>query len=442
MKKILLITLIILFSLSAQALFEVKDASDQTVLEVSADGLRIFNEGDTLMVISSTEIKAFIDESAKDKALSRSFSVTTSAASGKGQGDVVNIAPDGLRVFSANENLMDITTGNITAYIDTSYSFNVTSSDGGKLETDVLEVSAGATKMREGVLGERYTDFSPQNIFLGLNAGRITAPDPDSVSSLGKKNIFIGNSTGIENTSGWSNIFVGYKAGYKNTTGRSNVFIGYLAGFTSIDKDYNTYVGYNAGLLSTGEENSFFGNQSGLMNIGNSNSFFGVGSGLMNDAGSGSCLFGYKAGQNSSGNNNIMMGYRTGYNNSSGSGNVFLGHQAGYSELGSNKLYIENSTSSTPLIYGEFDNDSLQINGNLNVTGKMNIPSVYTTTSANSMKSVYVDSLGTLCVASKGVENLSDNDDIESMKEDNEKLKTKIKYLESEIEKIKNLLNK
>ncbi|MCP4090574.1 MAG: hypothetical protein GY746_12420, partial [Gammaproteobacteria bacterium] len=48
-------------------------------------------------------------------------------------------------------------------------------------------------------------------------------------------------------------------------------------------------------------------------------------------------------------------------------GNVFLGYMAGYSEHGSNKLYIENSNSSTPLIYGEFDNDILAVNGSLGI---------------------------------------------------------------------------
>ena len=106
MKKLHIIAMLIVFlSLNAQALFEVKDASDNTVLEVSADGLRIFNEGDTLMVISSSEIKAFILESAKDKALSRSFSVTTSAASGKGDSKMFEIAAsDGAIFYNPTDN--------------------------------------------------------------------------------------------------------------------------------------------------------------------------------------------------------------------------------------------------------------------------------------------------------------------------------------------------
>jgi len=41
---------------------------------------------------------------------------------------------------------------------------------------------------------------------------------------------------------------------------------------------------------------------------------------------------------------------------------VFIGAEAGNNETGTEKLYIENSNSSSPLIYGQFDNDKLGIN--------------------------------------------------------------------------------
>jgi len=63
-----------------------------------------------------------------------------------------------------------------------------------------------------------------------------------------------------------------------------------------------------------------------------------------------------------------MVGYQSGRNATGGS-NVFLGFESGYNETGSNKLYIENSNSTTPLIYGEFDNDILRVNGSFEVTG-------------------------------------------------------------------------
>ena len=105
MKKslITIIMLITLISLNAQSLFEVKDASDNTVLEVSNDGLRIFNEGDTLMVISASEIRANLSNS-KNRALSRSFAVTTSA-SGKGDSKMFEIgASDGAIFYNPTDN--------------------------------------------------------------------------------------------------------------------------------------------------------------------------------------------------------------------------------------------------------------------------------------------------------------------------------------------------
>ena len=48
---------------------------------------------------------------------------------------------------------------------------------------------------------------------------------------------------------------------------------------------------------------------------------------------------------------------------------MFLGYQAGYTETGSNTLYIANSDTSSPLIYGEFGTGEVTINGNSTVTG-------------------------------------------------------------------------
>jgi len=66
-----------------------------------------------------------------------------------------------------------------------------------------------------------------------------------------------------------------------------------------------------------------------------------------------------------SGVNNVFLGYGSGRNNITGEGNVFLGHLAGSNEMGSNKLYIDNSSTSDPLIEGDFSANELTINGNL-----------------------------------------------------------------------------
>lgn len=65
---------------------------------------------------------------------------------------------------------------------------------------------------------------------------------------------------------------------------------------------------------------------------------------------------------------NVYLGYSAGYD-VNGSGNVMIGYHAGPNN-GSlvnvdSVLYIHNTSSSNPLIYGEFDNQILRINGRL-----------------------------------------------------------------------------
>ncbi|MFO7810634.1 MAG: hypothetical protein R6V47_04615, partial [Candidatus Delongbacteria bacterium] len=181
-KYIFFLVTVMLLSLSAETLFQVKDSSDNVVLDVASDGLRIFNEGDTLMVISSGAIKAFIDQNAQ-KGLARSFSVTSSTNIKAGQ-------------------------------------------------SNVMEVTTDATTLREGELGERYTDFSPKNIFLGSKAGAsTTVGDPHTYSGL--YNLYIGNLAGQYNTSGYFNTFTGYMAGNASTTSTHNTFYGYQAGMNN-----------------------------------------------------------------------------------------------------------------------------------------------------------------------------------------------------------------
>ena len=55
-----------------------------------------------------------------------------------------------------------------------------------------------------------------------------------------------------------------------------------------------------------------------------------------------------------SGSQNTAIGLGAGSTNSQGTGNIFVGYMAGSQETGSNKLYIDNSATTTPLIYGDF----------------------------------------------------------------------------------------
>lgn len=54
-------------------------------------------------------------------------------------------------------------------------------------------------------------------------------------------------------------------------------------------------------------------------------------------------------------------------------GTVMIGHQAGMNETGDDRLYISNSSTNDPLIYGEFDGKKLKTNGHFEATGKIKI---------------------------------------------------------------------
>ena len=147
------------------------------------------------------------------------------------------------------------------------------------------------------------------------------------------KNTFIGYEAGNVNT-GTNNTFLGYKAGRANLGGDYNTFLGFQAGKAHLNQDHNTYIG-----AFTGQN----------MTAGHRNTILGA----------------YAGGNKTGGDNNTFIGYATGQNNATGANNVFIGYMAGRNETGSNLLYIDNSSTSTPLIYGNFATNLLTINGSI-----------------------------------------------------------------------------
>ena len=124
-----------------------------------------------------------------------------------------------------------------------------------------------------------------------------------------------------------------------------------------------------ASAFTEGGGNNFFGTNAGAGNTGSGNTFVGGSAGTSANSGWYNTFLGYTAGYlNSTGMRNTIIGVG-GYSNQTGSGNVFLGYGAGNMETGSNKLYIDNcypgGQCTDPFIYGEFDNNILNINGTL-----------------------------------------------------------------------------
>jgi hypothetical protein len=178
----------------------------------------------------------------------------------------------------------------------------------------------------------------------GINLTQTTDPE-------GRYNTGIGIGPFLQNTTGYNNTASGYGALQLNTTGYDNTASGCLALQLNTSGYANTATGYRAHYSNT---------------IGNWNTSIGFHANYYNQEGSNNTMIGNEAGKGVSEHNK--------------SGNVFIGNQAGYNETGDNKLYIENSSSSSPLIGGDFStnrvgintgspNNTLDVNGTVEMTG-------------------------------------------------------------------------
>ena len=99
----------------------------------------------------------------------------------------------------------------------------------------------------------------------------------------------------------------------------------------------------------------------------NGSTFIGESAGI-SSTGAGNLAMGSEAMlNNSTGRFNVAIGYRALRQNSTGQGNVAIGYNAGFNETGSNKLYIDNSNTNVPLIWGDFFSNIVNMNGKLGV---------------------------------------------------------------------------
>lgn len=155
-----------------------------------------------------------------------------------------------------------------------------------------------------------------------------------------------------------------------HTYGTNNTTIGYFSGKldggspSEVNSTNATYLGYKSGYNFVGGQfNTFIGAESGgftssSQKLISNNTFVGYRSGYSNRTGTGQ---------------NVFLGANAGYTLISGSGNIFIGYNAGYSETGSNKLYIDNSNTATPLIYGDLASDKVGINSLPNTTHTLTV---------------------------------------------------------------------
>ena len=146
-------------------------------------------------------------------------------------------------------------------------------------------------------------------------------------------------------TTGYSNVAFGNQALQKNTTGQLNLAFGGLALVNNLNGYGNVAIGSGAMLSNTsGTDNIAIGVDA--LYTGNSSGNIAIGRGSLVNL--------------TSGTGNLALGYQAG-NLSNGSNNILIGNQAGFNESGSNKLYISNSSTVTPLVYGDFSAKFLSV---------------------------------------------------------------------------------
>lgn len=264
----------------------------------------------------------------------------------------LSLSGDSLRISGGNSILLPAVAddfGNHTASQNLKLGSFWLSGDG---DDEGVKIDSDGTVNAERLrLAGISTLFADQRNNLGFSL-------PLDTGTTANDNVLLGIESGNQAMTGSENTLLGYRAGQNITTGNGNVFLGTKAGNMNNVGRNNVAIGVKAAELNeTGYDNVMVGNEAGSQTTGAFNTFLGASAGVSLQGGLG----------------NVFLGGRAGFNNQSGSLNVFIGSRAGSDEMGSERLYIENTPSSSPLIYGEFDNDLVRVNGDLDVTGDITV---------------------------------------------------------------------
>jgi hypothetical protein len=208
---------------------------------------------------------------------------------------------------------------------------------------------------------------SSASIYIGDSSGVSTVHN-NAYSSV--NNTSIGSKSFSKLTSGGWNTAIGQSALSSLTTGNFNTALGQGSLRALVTGDDNTAIGQASMVFKTsGFGNTGIGSNSLQYSNGNENTAIGKGA----------------LGNSASGSNNTALGRSAG-RDISGDNNVFIGRFAGYNAgTINNRLYIDNdgTDAKQPLLYGEFDNSFLKINGKAQVTDTLSITTMSNTDSSD-----------------------------------------------------------
>jgi hypothetical protein len=239
-------------------------------------------------------------------------------------------------------------------------------------------------------LPKNNTDkYNNNNVLVGVQSG---AGMGSLIEQGATQNVMIGNYAGQNtNIAARQNVVIGYEAG-QNTGGAlpnryvvfdQNVAIGGRSLQNAINANANVSIGANS-LINSKDvtRNVVIGSSIARAYNGDDNVI--IGSEMLTDT-------------SSNGSKNVIIGSLIA-RNIRGSGNVILGYKAADDSIflnTSNRLIIANDKTKTPLIYGEFDNKKVTINGDLIVTGKTTISGSSVSDSTIKLLNKRIDSLVT-----------------------------------------------
>ncbi|TCD22066.1 hypothetical protein EZ456_18160 [Pedobacter psychrodurus] len=224
-----------------------------------------------------------------------------------------------------------------------------------------LKGNTGSTDQNNNFLGN--TDDVAINFLVnGLKSGRL--------GNSSENNISYGYKTLTANVSGFNNSAFGREALSVNISGYENSAFGYLV----LQRSFS------------GISNSGFGSQALAVNtVGSNNTAVGTHTLMANGTGISNTAIGSLALEASNGDNNTAIGYAAGSKNN-GLGNIFIGSNAAANSTNvNNTLIVANSSTSYPLIAGDFtaNGGALTINGTAAVSSVAYAPANSSTLNIN-----------------------------------------------------------
>ena len=410
--------------------------------KAAGDDYFIVNPGDVQVLLPSTT----------NKAAGGGFTVGR-LGTGKASGtdSYLSVTPDSTRIYTSEKSDKGFAVGRLNTALGAQNFLNLTPNNYFIGHQSGMSNTTGLYNLFLGYQSGFSNKTGNSNTFLGYKSGYSNISGSNNVFlgsysaysfALGINNVFIGDSAGFQSSGADYNVFIGEGAGKGNTSGDYNTLIGYQAGYHTGGSSYTTaigyqagyslsdwqagtYIGFEAGKFNTGRTNVFIGSDAGRsFTTGQDNVCVGKGAGGSNDSpfveatGARNVFLGWYAGykcgaaatdnvivgaqgftNSITGNRNVLLGSYAGNASAAGSGNVFIGYNAGMNETNSNKLYIDNSSTTTPLIYGDFAAKTLNLNGKVGVNRTTYSNVSLSVSPAGLAYGIYVDAGSTIYAA-------------------------------------------